>query len=301
MVDGFLTRDMSGYQLGIELSAPPESIDDAAAVILSNCEYSADDGSLQTVPGIRILHEAAANEEISSLYYNRVRKEFYFTIAGKMYATSDFKTNSYIGTLSGADTVHYAMYGATCIVASGATLQYINNDGKLLDVTGSPASTNITVRNGRLVSYHKDSDKLSYSAIGDYTMWNNEPNNKASAQSVNIGYKDPGHIIAVDFLSKVLLVYKEDGRAYKVVGEPDADDFAVEPVSQTAFCMNSDAVLNIDSKAYYLGSSGFQSFIPSNAYGDIAPFDEGLSVNSALMNNMDSNCNMWHCCGKLKL
>jgi hypothetical protein len=58
--------------------------------------------------------------------------------------------------------------------------------------------------------------------------------------------------------------------------------------------MNSDAVLNIDSKAYYLGSSGFQSFIPSNAYGDIAPFDEGISVNSALMNNMDSNCNMWH-------
>lgn len=296
MEDGFLTRDMQGFRGGLDLSAPPESISDACAVRLENCEFSPSDGGLQTVPGVRIVYENSGIEDIESLYYNRARKEYYFVIDGRMFRTLDFSSATDIGKVSGPGVCHYAMFGNTCLIASGGCLQYISNEGLLLDVTGSPSRCDgVSVRTGRVITFSTDSDLLQYSAVGDYTSWENKPNDVSSAQSVNVGYKDSGALIAVDFLSSAIIAYKEAGQAYKIVGDDPSDsNFACLPISQTAYCADTDATLSIDSKAYYLGQAGFMSFTPTNAFGDIAPFDEGLNINPALVGNIDSSCRLWH-------
>lgn len=292
----FLTRDHQAFFKGINWSRNAEAIADNEAVTLQNCVYDVEDGGLRTVDGIIPLMRM--NEPITSLYYDRTCDTYYFSAAGKLYSTTDFKIKTELGALTGTSRPHYTMFGTTCLIASGGTLQRISGNHEMLEtIDGAPKSSGVTVRSGRVVVFSTDSDLLSYSAIGDAASWKYDATHAqdtSQAQTVNIGYKDKGALVAVDFLSKVMLCYKEDGRAYKVVGEPGDSTFSVEPISQTAYCMSPDATVNIDAKSYYLGRAGFNSFVPTDNYGDIAPFQEGININGQIMRNMDVNCQLWH-------
>ena len=71
----------------------------------------------------------------------------------------------------------------------------------------------------------------------------------------------------LDFLSRAIIVYKEYGRVYQIVGTPDAKDLTVYPLSSTGYC--SGATISIDDRSYYLGNQGFMSFmllIPMQKY-----------------------------------
>lgn len=294
----FLTRDHQAFYCGLNWARNAEAINNNEAVTLQNCEYDVEDGALRTVDGIKVLMTLNIGD-ITSLYYDRTCDTFYFSCGNKLYSTTPkFEKYTELGTLTGTSRPHYTMFGTTCLIASGGTLQRISgNHEKLETIDGAPKASSVTVRSGRAVVFSTDSDLLSYSAIGDAASWKYDATHAqdtSQPQTVNVGYKDKGALVAVDFLSKVLLAYKEDGRAYKVVGEPGDSSFAVEPISQTAYCMSPDATVNIDSKSYYLGRSGFNSFIPTNDYGDIAPFQEGININGQLMRNMDKNCQLWH-------
>lgn len=292
----FLTRSHQAFCYGLNWSRNAEAINDNEAVTLQNCEFDVEDGGLRTADGIRPVY--TANGIVTSLFFDRTCDTYYFSVNDTLYATADFAKTTKLGTLTGKARPHYTMFGTTCLVASGGKLQKIAGNHEALEtIADAPNASAVTVRSGRAVVFSTDSDLLSYSAIGDASSWKYDAEHAqdiSQPQSVNIGYKDKGALVAVDFLSKVLVCYKEDGRAYKVVGEPGDTDFAVEPISQTAYCMSPDAAVNIDSKSYYLGSSGFNSFIPTNDYGDIAPFQEGININGQLMRNMDKDCQLWH-------
>ena len=289
----FLVMDSQGWPYGLNLSKNEEAIADTELVQAENCEYSDDDGALRTVPGVTIKMTASA--DITSLFYNRVYKLFYYTVGTNIYETKDFLTSTLLGTITGESKPVYCMYSAVCLIASGAKLQAISAGTTLQTVSASPDRCDyVTVRTGRVLAYATNSDELLYSAIGDYTSWANVAADSSSAQKVKVGYKDPGNIIAVAFLSKAVMVYKEGGRAYKIVGEPQDSDYSVQPVSQTAYCSSIRSTVSVDSKSYYLGKSGFMSFQPTNAYGDVAPFEEGLNINALVVKNLDSNCEMWH-------
>ena len=289
----FLVMDSQGWRHGLNLSKSEEAIADTELVQAENCEYSEDDGSLRTVPGVTI--KLTASGDVTSLFYNRQYKMFYYTVGTSIYGTEDFITSTLLGSLAGTSKPVYCMYSDICLIASGAQLQAISAGKTLHTVSASPDRCDyVTVRTGRVLAYATNSDELLYSAIGDYTSWANVAADSSSAQMVKVGYKDPGNIIAVDFLSKAVMVYKEGGRAYKIVGEPQDSDYSVQPVSQTAYCSSIRSTVSVDSKSYYLGKSGFMSFQPTNAYGDVAPFEEGLNINAWVVKDIDSNCEMWH-------
>ena len=289
----FLVMDSQGWRHGLNLSKSEEAIADTELVQAENCEYSEDDGSLRTVPGVTI--KLTASGDVTSLFYNRLYKMFYYTVGTSIYGTEDFITSTLLGSLAGTSKPVYCMYSDICLIASGAQLQAISAGKTLHTLSDSPTRCDyITVRTGRVLAYATNSDELLYSAIGDYTSWANVAADSSSAQKVKVGYKDPGNIIAVDFLSKAVMVYKEGGRAYKIVGEPQDSDYSVQPVSQTAYCSSIRSTVSVDSKSYYLGKSGFMSFQPTNAYGDVAPFEEGLNINAWVVKDIDSNCEMWH-------
>ena len=288
----FSVMNSQGFPYGINWSRPPESIADTELVQAENCEYDEEDGSLKTVQGVTIKIDMGTS--VDTLFYDNRNACYYFTCGAFIYKTEDMSTYVKLGQTTGTRKAVYTMYGGVCLVASGGLLQAITGGNTLTTVTGSPERCDfVTVRTGRVLVYAGDSDALKYSAIGDYTSWTNAPNDSSSGQSTNVGYKDPGNIIAVDFLSKAIMVYKEGGRAYKIVGEPQDSDYAVEPVSQTAYCGSQRATVSVDSKSYYLGTAGMMSFQPTNAYGDVQPFEEGLNVNAWIAGNIDDNCEMW--------
>ena len=289
----FATMSSGGFPYGLNWSKNPEAIADGELVQAEQCEYDHADGSLRTVPGITIKMDFGAS--VDTLFWDNRHKVFYFSSGTALYKTTDFTSFTALGSLAGASKPVYCMYGDVCLVASGGKLQSISGGSTLSTLAGSPAVNHyVTSRIGRVISYALNSDQLNYSAIGDYTAWTNIAADSSSAQFVNVGYKDPGNIISIDFLSKVIMVYKEGGRAYKIVGEPQDSSYSLEPVSQTASCLSLNGTVSVDDKSYYIGQAGFMSFQPVNTYGNVAPFEEGLNINAWIAKNIDSNCQVWH-------
>lgn len=293
----FPVRDTAGFCYGINLSRSSVAIADGEAVELENWEFDESDGALTTVPGLKpLFHE---EEDITSLYYDRVNSYYYYSVGAKLYRTEDFfySPRVSIGILSGTDKPMYASFGSTVLIASGGVLQFVNNQGELKKVEGGPEATGISVKNGRVIAFHHGSPEIKYSAVGDCFSWQIDKEHlqdRSQPQFIGVGYKDPSNIVAVDFLSKVMLVYQENGRAYKVISSPDQDDFAVEPVSMTAYCASQHATCNIDDKSYFIGEDGFKSFRPTVDFGDISPFNEGLAVNTRLAGLITPNARIWH-------
>lgn len=289
----FATMNSQGFPYGINWSKNPEAIADTELVQAENCEYDYADGGLRTVPGIKIKMEFESS--IDTLFYDNRHKRFFFSTGINLYVTTNFESYAKIGQLNGVNKPVYTMFGELCLIASGGQLNSVNGENIMQSIANSPAICDyVTVRCGRVLTYATNSDQLNYSAIGDCTSWTNDAKDSSSAQFVNVGYKDPGNIMAMDFLSSLIMVYKEDGRAYKIVGEPQDSDFSVQAVSQTAYCGSERSTVSVDNKSYYIGSAGMMSFSPTNAYGDVAPFEEGININAWVIKNIDDNCEIWH-------
>jgi hypothetical protein len=318
-VADFQQYSSGGFPYGINWSKPPESIADGELAQALNCEYGVDDGALRTVAGVRVFycnarHVISSDDShtvfaglITSMHHDAKSKNIYMTsnasnesqVLFTCHETDwdiknpKFFTMNMCYRLSGSKFPVYAAFGDVTLVATGGVLQYVTAAGEVHNVDSGPVCDYVTVRSGRVVAYAYGDDELKYSAVGDYTSWKTDSNNKSSAQYVKIGYKDSGSIVAIDFLSKALIVYKDNGHAYRIVSEPQDSDFSIQPISQTAYCISPYAVCNIDSKAYYLGNAGFMSFQPTAAYGDIEPFQEGLNINSQISSSVDESCRMW--------
>lgn len=285
-----------GFRLGIDWSTTPENIDVQCLTQAVNTEFDRDDGSLRTCSGVKTVYDAGM--EIETLYYDKYRKIWYFSNYKKLYKT-DFQTHSLIGPLTGNHKPQYHAYGGDILIASGGKLQVISGVGTLTTIDTSPTCEIVNSNSGRVLASSIYGHRLYWSAIGDYNTWNLgtgttkvDLNDSSTGQWVDVGYKDNGTITAVDFLTKSIIVYKDYGKVYQVVGSPDTGDLAVYPLSQTGYC--SGSAISVDDRSYYLGTGGFLSFMPTNTYADIQPFETGLNINSFLLKNIDSSCEMYH-------
>lgn len=291
LVAEFLTMESGGYPYGVNWSRPAESIADTELLEAINCEYAVEDGNLRTAAGIVPVLETDA--AVTSLFWDDVNGRMYYSSGGKLYMTKDFASTTELGEPSGTDRPCYSMFGDTCLVASGGHLQVVSAEGALSEISGSPKVCSfVTVRCGRAVVCSMRDDALSYSSIGDATDWSESSNDTSKAQYVNIGYKEPGNIVALDFLAQAIMVYKEHGHAYKITGEPQDSNFSALSVSQTAFCAPR-AAISVGNKSYYLGETGLKSFVPTSAYGDVEPYDEGINANGRLNGHVDASAALW--------
>lgn len=291
----FLTYSTGAFYHGINLSRNAQAIQPTEAVQLHNCEFDVEDGSVRTCDGVSVKHTAEIG--IVSLFFVPQADLFLYILSNKeIYTVSqDFQTQQRIGEVTGTNPAQFVIFGDVVVIATGGKLNYFDIKTKTFGIISeSPESIGITSRQGRLVAFNNTSDTLYYSAIGDHMSWKNSPGDVSTGQSVSVGYKDAGNIIAADFLADLVMIYKEDGHAYKVTGDPATDEFAVLPVSTTAFCISPYATCNINSKTFFAGMAGFNSYTPTAAYGDVASFEEGLNVNSVLSQIITKNCKMWH-------
>lgn len=278
----------NGFRLGLDWSNPPENIDVQALTQAQQCEFDRTDNALRTVPGVRVLYDFGL--PIETLYHDVYRNKWYFSSGRNLYET-DFSSNKLLGTLNGTERPKYHAFGGDILIASGDKLQAISGSGKLSTIE-SPVCDIVSSHSGRVLIASTHSHRLNWSAVGDYNAWNHNNNDASSAQYVDVGYKDQGSIIAIDFLSRAIIVYKEYGRVYQVIGTPDAQNLTVYPLSSTGYC--SGATVSVDDRSYYLGNQGFMSFMPTNTYAEIQPFETGLNINSYLLKYITKDCEVWH-------
>jgi len=277
-----------GFRLGLDWSRPAENIDMQCAVQALECEFDREDGALRTVPGVRTVFEAGI--EVESLYYDVYRRKWYYSNNRDLY-TTDLITSEKIGTLTGSRKPVYYSYGGDILIASGGKLQAISGAGEV-SIIDSPDCDFVSSNAGSVLISSIYGHRITWSAIGDYNSWVTDNNDASSAQYVEVGYKDKGNIVAVDFLSQSIIVYKEYGRVYQVIGNPHDKTLSVLPLSQTGFCAGS--ALSIDDRSYYVGEVGLMSFTPTNTYANIQPFETGLNINAWLLKEVTTSCEMWH-------
>lgn len=279
----------AGFALGLDWSRPVENIDIRSLVEARQCEYDREDGALRTVAGVRSVFEHTG--DIESLYYDTYRSCWYFTSGRELFRTN-FQETTKLGELTGHDRPKYHAFDSKILIASGDKLQAISGSGTLTTILNSPICHFVSSHSGSVIVANTNSHRITWSAIGDIEGWEVDSNNAAGAQYVEVGYKDPGAIIGIDFLSKAIIVYKAYGRVYQVIGNPHEGTLSVLPLSQTGYC--SGSTLNVDDRSYYLGDMGFMSFAPTNTYADIQPFETGLAINPWLLKRVTGKSRMWH-------
>lgn len=286
----------NGYRLGLDWSNPPEGIDIQALTQAMNCEFDRTDNALRTVAGVRSVYDAGM--EVETLYYDVYRKKWYFTSGTSLYET-DLQTHKKLGELTGTHVPVYHAYNGDVLIASGGKLQAVTGTGTLEVIDESPVCEIVSSHAGRVLIASIYAHRLTWSAIGDYRGWTQNKNDSSSSQYVEVGYKDKGTIVAIDFLTRAIIVYKEYGKVYQVVGTPDEGNLSVYPLSSTGFC--SGSAISIDDRSYYLGEQGLMSFMPTNTYAEIQPFETGLNINSYMLKYVADNCKMWHCPSRKQL
>lgn len=287
----WMTYSTGGFPLGIDWSRPSESISNQACVQAMNCEYSPADGALQTVPGIRTVY--TGSDEIRSIYKDVYRNRFYLVIGKKLYYTIDMSTVTELGELAGNNRPQFCTFGGDILIASGGQLQCITGTGDTLTtVDDSPKCELVSSHSGSVMVASIYSHRINWSAIGDYKSWTHDNYDSSSAQWVDVGYKDQGAIVSVSFLSKSIIVYKQYGKAYQIMGNPHDGTLTVYPLSETAFCDGES--ISVDDRSYYLGNSGFMSLTPTDTYADIQPFETGININTMLIRQLGSGARLFH-------
>lgn len=276
---------------GVNRAKNAEHIDFTEAWQLHNCEFDENDNSPRTVDGVRIVYDAGI--PVERLFYDHVNDVRFFSSSTNIYS-SDLLSKTLLGALTGTDKPVFDMFGTACLVSSGGQLQRITGGNTLQTLSNSPLCHFVEVRKGRVVVFNKSSDVRNYSAIGDENGWTNNPSDASTAQYADVGYKDPGNIIATANIANMSLVFKQYGRVYQILNEPTESDFSVLPFSETASCISINSALSVDNKAFYHGHSGFMNFVPTTAYGNITPQEAGYNLNSVLIPNTDSSAQIWH-------
>lgn len=280
-----------GYPFGLRLDSPPETLLDGECWSLENWEYSHVNNALRTAYGVTVKHEYT--DDIQTLY--PYKGKFLYSSGANLRQT-DFTADISLGTLAGLERPVYAGWDGNVLIASGGQLQRLISSGTLSVLSNSPLCTFVTDRTGRVLVYHKSSDVVNYSTIGDENGWTNNPSDPSSAQYADVGYKDSNPIAAIDTLANDIVVYKTpsdgevSGRIYRILGNPTSNDFAVNELTRRAHCFSAVSVKN---NAFFVGYGGFLNLQGVIEYGDIGIVESGKNINNYLIQNMDSNARVW--------
>jgi len=172
-------------------------------------------------------------------------------------------------------------------------------------------STNNKAISYRVYGKRKDSDSLTLMAEVSDNYWVDDGSVKANtsettppaanstgdahtaadANKIEIGYKDDSEIVAAIPLSADLIVFKSNGKVFRLQG--DYPSRAVYPVSEECYCVNGNCVAHTNNSVIFFGAAGLKSLATVEAYGSIKPNDIGVKIDR-LISSIDSSARIWH-------
>lgn len=161
--------------------------------------------------------------------------------------------------------IAYTAWEDGVMLACGGQLQYYHG-GVLETIESSPAHCRgVFVKDGRVWTFFND--ELHCSGIGDEHNWTTDSNNEASAQWLQIGYKDGGKIVGVTTLSADTIVFKDNLYAYHLTNTFPA--WKVSEIGRQIECKCYHACVALASSTVVLGRDMVQVINVTDEYGDM--------------------------------
>ena len=288
-----------GFDGGLNLSVPIESLPRNELKEAENVEYSPLTGAMKTRGGL--VWSGTFNMEIDNAVPFNGRKGFLVRYKGTRTAAY-FRWNNIWpvnGELTGAGNLSAVVWDDVLLVASGGKLQKFIDDGypRLERIESSPDDCRIVfVRDGR-VGVVSGNDTLMFSGVGDSEQWENDPADDGSGQYLEIGYKDGMDIDAVMPLSKDLIIFKSPP------GEPDKGiihrltgsfpDWYVVEVAHNTGTFGMRSVQTVGNDIFYVTPSGVASLSSVTAYGEVKTSWPDRKVSNALTPEIGNTAQMW--------
>lgn len=244
-----------------------------------NVEIDKATGVLRTVAGTVTMLEVE-DGAFTDFAYDKLGQCFVICSSDGTVHSSDGETITSVGTLTGSTTPAFALWDKGLLIASGGKLQYFH-EGTLETLDESPDVCNgVFVKDGRIWVYYDDTIRVS--GVGDPHGWETDPDDQSTAQFIDIGYKDGGHIVGVVALSSDILIIKSNGHVFHLSGQ--FPDWAVREVSREVSCKGFRSCVGLINEAIILGDTLLQSIATTDTYGDMRARELSRKVRSNILN-----------------
>ena len=180
-----------------------------------------------------------------------------------------------LGKLTGGERPHCAKFKDCIWIASGGKLQVydFSGSGGLQEVTEAPVCDMVFQRAARLCTCLSGSDRITLSAVGDAFTWAVDDNDKSKGAWLDVGYGDSGDIIAVVPLATDLLLIKNNGMIYQLVGDQAIDTWAVYRVATETDVIGHNCAAAVGNDAVFISRQGMKTMQTTMDYGNIAQSD----------------------------
>ena len=275
---------------GINISQAPEQLADTDMQVCKNFIYERDSKRLTGRGGLSApVYQLPA--DIRARWYDvDMNVLFFVTENREIYSLVSGQNTVSIGSLTGDATPMFAKFQDKVWIASGALLQYYDYD-HLYTVTSSPTCDLVFQRFARLAVALTGSDRITFSAVGDGTSWENITDSSqgppdSSAAWLDVGYGDSGNILSIIPLSTDLLFIKSNGMIYQLTGDALPDTWTVTRLATDTDPIGKDTAKSIGQSVIYLSRRGLKTLATTMDYGNIATTDIGDKFNGLLTNNM---------------
>ena len=292
----------SGFNGGLNLSVPSESLPKNELKEAVNVEFSPLTGSMKVRGGL--LWSGRFDAEISDVVPVVGRRGFLARKKGTNSAYF-FKWNN-IWPVSGHLTdssfkadISIVQWGDDWLIACGGQLcRFSDNPLPHLEtISSSPNHAKLVfVREGRVGVVTYD-DTIRFSAIGDCESWTNNPNDESSGQYIQIGYKDGMKIDAVVPLSKDLIIFKspkdepDKGIIYRLTGE--YPNWQVVEVAHNTGTFSQRSVCAVGNDIFYATVSGIATLSSVTSYGEVKTSWPDRKVSNALTPLLDETARVY--------
>lgn len=195
-----------------------------------------------------------------------------------------------IGYTTGQSVPMFAKFQDKVWIASGDMLQYYDYD-QLYTVTSSPTCDIVFQRFSRLAVGLTGSDRITFSAVGDGTSWENITDSSqgppdSSAAWLDVGYGDSGDILSIIPLATDLLFIKSNGMIYQLTGDALPETWTVTRLATDTDPIGKSTAQSIGQSVIYLSRRGLKTLATTMDYGNIATSDIGDKFNGLLTNDM---------------
>lgn len=274
-VKPFSVGDVRG---GINLSSPPNLINDNEVQVLKNFEFGIDGELLRTRGGLS-SPLFTFSDKIKSVFYDYEMNSHLVVLENNylyMYVIGNEPIMS--GILLGNNKPVFCKFGGNVYIASGDRLQKF--DYSRLTTISSPLCDDVFERFGRLAITKAGTDNVMYSAVGDPTGWTDDPNDDSSSKEVEIGYKDGGDICGVLPLSTDIIVFKTNGKIFQLSNE--YPDWGVYNIGKDSDFLYRFGAEHLSNEIIYMSRQGLRSLSTSAEYGNFQSKEFGEKINSEL-------------------
>lgn len=275
---------------GINISQAPEQIGDSDMQLCKNFIYERDSKRLTGRGGLSEPVCQFISDIRASWYDVDMNVLFFVTEDRELFRWVSGHNPVSLGYLTGDSLPMFAKFQDRVWVASGALLQYYDYD-QLYTVTSSPTCDLVFQRFARLAVALTGSDRITFSAVGDGTSWENITDSSqgpvdSSAAWLDVGYGDSGDILSIIPLSTDLLFIKSNGMIYQLTGDALPASWTVTRLATDTDPIGKSTAQSIGQSVIYLSRRGLKTLATTMDYGNIATTDIGDKFNGLLTNNM---------------